>query len=170
MFPFALGFVAVMSMSYLFSQLGFQYSHFVSVKILTYVAFIICTQLFGVVLLYSIERQYRISFVCMKLRDDDANRIAFENERSEKILANIIPKVFISQVKNQKLRFVNYYETATVIFSDIASFTKWASVMKSSDVIKVLNLHFSMFDSLALRFGVEKVRYQESAPYYTDIE
>jgi len=156
-FPYVFILSAVMIISYTSAQLGYNFAKFVSAEILTYIGFITCTQIIASIVLYSIERQYRVSFVYLMRRDDETQRASMEHERSEKLLANILPKAYIDRVRKDNLRFVHHYEFASVLFSDIASFTKWSSVTGAADVVKILNIHFSLFDSVAAKLGLEKV-------------
>jgi class 3 adenylate cyclase len=52
----------------------------------------------------------------------------------------------------------DYHEDVTILFADVVGFTKFSSSKSPIDVVKFLNKIFRGFDSLADKFGLEKIK------------
>ncbi len=87
------------------------------------------------------------------------HELALEEAKSEALLLNILPKNIASELKeNPGKTIAKTCNNATVLFADIAGFTKMSDSMDSSNVVKLLNNIFTRFDQRALREGVEKIK------------
>ena len=54
------------------------------------------------------------------------------------------------------------YSDATVIFADIAGFTKWSSSREPEDVFFLLESLYKAFDEIAAKRGVYKIEVRET--------
>lgn len=81
-----------------------------------------------------------------------------EQERSERLLLNTLPKSIVERLKQQPQVIADYFPEATVLFADIVGFTPFAAEHSPEEVVKVLNDIFSAFDSLAEDLGLEKIK------------
>ncbi len=81
-----------------------------------------------------------------------------EQERSEKLLLNILPAPVAQRLKNSEQTIADGFADATVMFADIVNFTQVAANMTPSQVFAMLNGIFSAFDDLAERHGLEKIK------------
>jgi adenylate cyclase len=81
-----------------------------------------------------------------------------EQERSERLLLNTLPKPIVERLKHQQQVIADYFQEATVLFADIVGFTPFAAAHPPEEVVKVLNDIFSGFDSLADDLGLEKIK------------
>ncbi|MBP8169604.1 MAG: adenylate/guanylate cyclase domain-containing protein [Azonexus sp.] len=81
-----------------------------------------------------------------------------EQERSERLLLNILPGAIAERLKNDKQTIADGFADVTVMFVDIVNFTKVAEGLTPQQVFAMLNRIFSSFDELAEQFGVEKIK------------
>ena len=81
-----------------------------------------------------------------------------EQDRSEKLLLNILPAPVADRLKHSEQTIADGFADATVMFADIVNFTQVASNMTPSQVFSMLNSIFSAFDDLAERYGLEKIK------------
>ncbi len=81
-----------------------------------------------------------------------------EQERSERLLLNILPGPVAERLKNSDQTIADGFADVTVMFADIVNFTKVAEGMAPSQVFAMLNRIFSAFDELAEQFGLDKIK------------
>jgi adenylate cyclase len=81
-----------------------------------------------------------------------------EQERSERLLLNILPGSVAERLKNSDKTIADGFADVTVMFADIVNFTRIAEGMAPSQVFTMLNRIFSSFDALAERLGLEKIK------------
>jgi adenylate cyclase len=96
-----------------------------------------------------------------KLRDavDDAHReVMQEKERSDRLLLNILPRAIAERLKNNETHIAQGHADVTVMFADIVGFTRMTEELSPAETVKILNEVFSIFDDLADRHGVEKIK------------
>ena len=95
-------------------------------------------------------------FIGERERTLDALRL--EQERSERLLLNVLPAPIAQRLKQEPGVIADGFESVTVLFADSVGFTRFASARAPEKVVVVLNELFSGFDVLADRFGVEKIK------------
>nr|WP_276603344.1 adenylate/guanylate cyclase domain-containing protein [Nannocystis pusilla] len=81
-----------------------------------------------------------------------------EKERADELLHNILPERVAEQLKQKMHPIAERFEAATVLFADIAEFTRFASERPPDVVVELLNDIFSRFDALAGERGLEKIK------------
>jgi PAS domain S-box-containing protein len=81
-----------------------------------------------------------------------------EQEKSEKLLLNILPKAIADRLKQFHGVIADSFESVTVLFADLVSFTKMSSELSPQDLVDLLNLIFSNFDTLCEKYGLEKIK------------
>lgn len=81
-----------------------------------------------------------------------------EQERSERLLLNILPGAIAERLKHDKHTIADGFADVTVMFVDIVNFTKVAEGLTPQQVFAMLNRIFSSFDELAEQYGVEKIK------------
>lgn len=81
-----------------------------------------------------------------------------EQERSERLLLNILPAPIADRLKHNKQTIADGFADVTVMFVDIVNFTKVAEGLSPQQVFAMLNRIFSSFDELAEQFGMEKIK------------
>lgn len=82
-----------------------------------------------------------------------------EHERSEQLLANILPESVANRLKDPAHGSIaDRYDDASILFADIAGFTERAAETAPCDLIAFLDRLYSEFDRLVDRHGLEKVK------------
>ena len=81
-----------------------------------------------------------------------------EQERSERLLLNILPAPIASRLKNSDQTIADGFADVTVMFADIVNFTRVAEGLTPQAVFSMLNRIFSSFDELADKHGLEKIK------------
>ena len=81
-----------------------------------------------------------------------------EQERSERLLLNILPQPIAERLKNTDQTIADGFTEVTVMFADIVNFTGLAAHMTPQQVFAMLNRVFSHFDGLAEKHGLEKIK------------
>jgi adenylate cyclase len=81
-----------------------------------------------------------------------------EQEKSEKLLLNILPMAIAEQLKAETGAIASRFESVTILFADIVDFTGLSAEMSPSELVQVLNKIFSTFDCIADSMGLEKIK------------
>eukprot|EP01116_Phalansterium_solitarium_P017031 TRINITY_DN4101_c0_g1_i5.p1 TRINITY_DN4101_c0_g1~~TRINITY_DN4101_c0_g1_i5.p1 ORF type:complete len:1760 (+),score=718.95 TRINITY_DN4101_c0_g1_i5:237-5516(+) len=86
-----------------------------------------------------------------------------EKEKSEKLLQSLLPNSIADQLKEEgidgsKHLIAEGYKEVTVLFADIVKFTNISSVVSPSELVFMLNQLFSMWDLLAQKHKLEKIK------------
>jgi adenylate cyclase len=82
-----------------------------------------------------------------------------EYERSESLLANILPATIAQRLKDPARTIIaDSYDDASVLFADIAGFTQRASDTTPTDLVRFLDRLYTDLDALVDRHGLEKVK------------
>ncbi|MDF0551576.1 adenylate/guanylate cyclase domain-containing protein [Kamptonema sp. UHCC 0994] len=85
-------------------------------------------------------------------------QLEIEQEKSERLLLNVLPKAIADRLKREPGTIADSFENVTVLFADIAGFTKLSSHISPTELVKLLNEIFSSFDFLAMQHGLEKIK------------
>jgi adenylate cyclase len=91
-------------------------------------------------------------------RDRAMSALAREQERSERLLLNVLPREIAARLKAGESPIADSYEHATVLFADIVGSTTLAERLDAKQLVALLNGIFARFDVLAEKHGVEKIR------------
>ena len=90
---------------------------------------------------------------------EDAHRLLQqEQERSERLLLNILPGPIAARLKSSNQTIADGFADVSVMFVDIVNFTHIAEGLKPQEVFAMLNRIFSSFDELAEKYGLEKIK------------
>ncbi|MDY6940669.1 MAG: adenylate/guanylate cyclase domain-containing protein [Cyanobacteriota bacterium] len=96
-----------------------------------------------------------------------------EQEKSDKLLLNILPAPIAEQLKNtqkntqgldisrdrlSEAAIAEQFESATILFADIVGFTPLSAKMQATELVNLLNRIFSDFDLLAYKHNLEKIK------------
>ncbi|MDZ8183785.1 MAG: adenylate/guanylate cyclase domain-containing protein [Nostoc sp. ChiSLP02] len=79
-------------------------------------------------------------------------------QKSEQLLLNILPEMIAEQLKQQPTTIADNFMEVTVLFADIVGFTELSTRTSPAELVYLLNRIFSLFDKLAERHGVEKIK------------
>jgi class 3 adenylate cyclase len=84
--------------------------------------------------------------------------LAKEQEKSEKLLRNVLPEEIATRLKNEPQTIAEGFDAVTVAFADIVGFTELSARSSPIEVVRMLNEIFSAFDGLAEKYGLEKIK------------
>ncbi|MCK5876842.1 MAG: response regulator, partial [Candidatus Marithrix sp.] len=96
-----------------------------------------------------------------RLRDRELafiKKLQIEQEKSEKLLLNILPKAIADRLKVGVHTIADKFEDVTVLFSDLVGFTELSAGVSASDLVEKLNQIFIAFDRLTEKHGLEKIK------------
>jgi adenylate cyclase len=102
-----------------------------------------------------------VAVVWYALRETRRARLAMEAEyeRSERLLTNILPSTIAQRLKDPSRNIIaDKYDDASILFADIAGYTKRASDTPPSDLVRFLDRLYTDLDALVDRHGLEKVK------------
>ncbi|HSO28543.1 MAG TPA: adenylate/guanylate cyclase domain-containing protein [Candidatus Sulfomarinibacteraceae bacterium] len=85
----------------------------------------------------------------------ERERLARENER---LLLNILPGPIAQRLRDGEPLIADRFDDVTLLFADIVEFTRLSSTMSPSELVRVLNDVFTVFDGLVDAYGLEKVK------------
>ena len=82
-----------------------------------------------------------------------------EYQRSESLLANILPASIAARLKDPTRTIIaDKYDDASILFADIAGYTKRASDTTPSDLVRFLDALYTDLDALVDKHGLEKIK------------
>lgn len=77
---------------------------------------------------------------------------------SERLLLNVLPQPIAERLKRGETNIADSFPEATVLFADIVNFTGLSSHIAPVELVGLLNRVFSVFDKLADRYQLEKIK------------
>ena len=95
------------------------------------------------------------------MREIDRAEKAMEAEyqRSEALLANILPESIAHRLKDPARNIIaDKYDDASILFADIAGYTKWASDTAPTELVRFLDTLYTDLDALVDKHGLEKIK------------
>jgi adenylate cyclase len=102
-----------------------------------------------------------VAVVWYAMREIRRARVAMEAEyeRSESLLTNILPATIAQRLKDPSRNIIaDKYDDASILFADIAGYTKRASDTTPTDLVRFLDRLYTGMDALVDRHGLEKVK------------
>lgn len=82
-----------------------------------------------------------------------------EYQRSEALLANILPAPIAQRLKDPARSIIaDGYDDASILFADIAGYTKRASITPPDELVRFLDVLYTNLDGLVDKHGLEKVK------------
>ncbi len=81
-----------------------------------------------------------------------------EQQRSEELLLNILPKRVAEELKKMGRTQAHYYPDVTVLFADFVGFSKIAEQLSPQQLVNELDICFQQFDAIVVRYGLEKIK------------
>jgi class 3 adenylate cyclase len=85
-------------------------------------------------------------------------RLRAEQERSERLLLNILPAPIAERLKHSSGVIAERSDEVSVLFADLAGFTPAVERLPPEEVVALLDEIFSAFDELVERQGLEKIK------------
>ena len=87
-----------------------------------------------------------------------SRNLDLERKKSDKLLLSILPEKIAIELKRNDIVVPVKYETVSVLFTDIAGFTRIAEKMNPEELVSELDHIFSVFDSIVKKHNVEKIK------------
>lgn len=84
--------------------------------------------------------------------------LEIEQEKSERLLLNILPKSIAARLKQSDRTIAERYADVTVLFADLVDFTALTNRTDPEQLVSLLNDLFSRFDQAAAGLGLEKIK------------
>lgn len=84
--------------------------------------------------------------------------LLLEQEKSERLLLNILPKAIAEQLKQSHNAIAEHFDEVTIMFADIVDFTPLSTRLSPTELVESLNRIFSTFDQLVERYDLEKIK------------
>ncbi len=85
-------------------------------------------------------------------------KLDHELQRSDELLLNILPGSVAERLKAGERIIGDRFSMTSILFADLVGFTQFAERLEPDRLVMILNEHFTKFDSLADRFGLEKIK------------
>jgi PAS domain S-box-containing protein len=101
------------------------------------------------------------------LRKQAEEALQAEQERSERLLRNVLPKLIADQLKQSlelleeqhtRALIAESFDEVTILFADITNFTQLSANISASELVGLLNRIFLVFDDLSEKHGLEKIK------------
>lgn len=99
-----------------------------------------------------------VFFHDITLRKQTEVALRLAQEKSERLLLNIIPKPIVERLKQESAIIADNFDDVTVLFADIVGFTELSSQITPIELVGLLNRIFSRFDQLAEQHELEKIK------------
>lgn len=115
-------------------------------------------------LLTSVSRTAEIEALALAREEQAAQlqqafkQLEVEQAKSERLLLNVLPKAIAERLKEDTQTIAESFPEVTVLFADIVGFTKLAARISPTELVQLLNQIFTIFDRLAEKHGLEKIK------------
>jgi class 3 adenylate cyclase len=93
-----------------------------------------------------------------RVTDTAEAELMVANERSERLLLNVLPEEIADRLKAGETVIADRAEGVTILFADLVGSTPLAEHLTPDQMVEVLNDIFTPFDDLADDLGLEKIK------------
>ena len=90
--------------------------------------------------------------------EEQKTLIEDEQEKSERLLLNILPFEVARQLKSKGKAGTRYYRHVTVMFTDFKDFSKNTRTLEPKDLVAILDDYFAKFDEITGKHYLEKIK------------
>ena len=90
--------------------------------------------------------------------NEQKQTIELEQEKSEKLLLNILPFEVAKQLKSKGRAGTRSYKLVSVLFADFKGFSKISKTLDPKDLVNILDSYFATFDEITGRHYIEKIK------------
>lgn len=113
--------------------------------------------------LYSLYRwrvyyHAKVRFKLEKLINTRTEELVTEKEKSDNLIARVLPRDTASELKEKGRVTTQRFKTVTVLFSDIAGFSRITEETNPEILIDQLDRFFLYFDSVVEKYRIEKIK------------
>jgi class 3 adenylate cyclase/CheY-like chemotaxis protein len=85
-------------------------------------------------------------------------QVQHEREKSDQLLRSILPEAIADRLKKGEGIIADGLPNVSVLFADIVGFTKLSARVGPKELVEMLNVVFSAFDTLTEQHGLEKIK------------
>lgn len=111
---------------------------------------------FNIVIVSSLAFFQLRAFV--RQRDDALRMLRLEQDKSESLLCNILPRAIANVLKNEPQTIAERYDAVSILFADVVGFTPLSTTVEAAEMVTLLNEIYTHFDNVVDRYGLEKIR------------
>ncbi|HET7770521.1 MAG TPA: adenylate/guanylate cyclase domain-containing protein [Chloroflexota bacterium] len=102
---------------------------------------------------------YEYDFVNLYGTDVTAARqVEWAKQEIERLLLNILPESIAARLRGGETVIADRFEEMTILFADVVDFTRLSARLTPEQLVQTLNRVFTVFDHLAERYGLEKIK------------
>lgn len=109
-------------------------------------------------IIFGLALAFPISVAVRRVNRSYEQKLEAEQLKTDQLLLNILPESVANRMKNGEQNIVDHYSQVSVMFCDIAGFTKMAAQISPQELVKLLNLTFSHFERICEKHQVEKIK------------
>lgn len=91
-------------------------------------------------------------------RNIATDMLRLEQEKSERLLLNVLPASIAEILKEEGRTIANRYDAVSILFADVVDSTPLSEQLDAADVVELLNEAFTYFDTIVKKYGLEKIR------------
>ena len=102
-----------------------------------------------------LKRQQRVLEEKITVR---TKQLVSEQEKTEELLLNILPKETAEELKAYGKAKARHYAYTSVMFTDFKGFTFLAEKLTTADLVKEIDYCFSHFDDIVEKYHIEKIK------------
>ncbi|MDX2072077.1 MAG: adenylate/guanylate cyclase domain-containing protein [Haliscomenobacter sp.] len=84
--------------------------------------------------------------------------VEIAKKQSDELLLNILPEEVAEELKTKGAAEARLFDAVTVLFTDFKGFTQLSEQLSAIELVKEINLCFSMFDQIIHKHGIEKIK------------
>ncbi len=90
--------------------------------------------------------------------DQAQKAAAAERERSESLLASVLPRPVADELKSSGKVATRYFPATTILFADMKEFTALSEQVEPAALINLLDQYFTTFDEICARHQLERIK------------
>jgi adenylate cyclase len=94
----------------------------------------------------------------VRQRDDALTRLRLEQERSDRLLNNILPQPIADILKYDQRTIAECFDSVSILFADVVGFTPMAEEVDAAQMVEFLNEIYTRFDEIIDKYQLEKIR------------
>jgi guanylate cyclase len=95
--------------------------------------------------------------VLLLIRYVDGQRLSAQQE-TRRLLHDMLPAAIADRLARGETMIAESHESVSILFADVVDFTGFAERVPPRELLLTLNQMFSIFDGIAVRHGVEKIK------------